>query len=436
MALKLRDTNNSGKVVYEYVYINTTVPNPPQGLPVGFPTFSYVGNKPISIPSTPAMEMSEAKSPMALNYYADYGGCGHWRMIWPEFVLNSSHKVIITGGTKMIFDINYYNDLSCIRFQRQATTTQKDFAKALIRYRNDKNSDMRFVYDVDDIVFNEDIPEYNRCRESFVDKEIVENITEFMGMVDEITVTCDFMKEYYQEKTGNKKITVIPNYPPKFWLDRFYDKDKVLRNFEKNKKRPRILYAGSGTHVDILNKTGLQDDFAQVVNEIIKSRKKFQYIFKGCYPLALRPYIDNGEIEYVEWSPLFDLPQNLFNIGANAVFAPLQDNIFNKSKSNIKMIESGALGLPGAFQDICTYKEAEFKFQNGADLISQLETITKDEGFYMKQSQKARKFVEGLWLEDEKNIKKFEAIYTTPWGSKERNMLSPELIALNPDQKI
>lgn len=435
MALKIKEENSTdGIVVYEYVYINTGIPNPPQGLPAGFPKYSYVGNKPIRIPASPALEMSEARSPMALNYYADYGGCGHWRMIWPEFLLNASHKVIITGGSKMIFDINYYQDLSCIRFQRQCSTTQREFINALIKFRNEKQPKLRFVYEIDDIIFNEDIPEYNRSKDSFVDKEITENILDIMGSVDEITVTCDFMKQYYQEKTGNKKITVIPNYPPKFWLDRYYNRETVLRNFEKNKKRPRILYAGSGTHINLANKEGIQDDFSAVVDEIIKSRKKFKYIFKGCFPLKLKPYIENGEIEYVEWSPLLDLPQRIFDIGANAVFAPLKDNIFNKSKSNIKMIESGGLGIPGAFQNICTYENAEFKFDNGADLVSQLEELTKNEDIYMKSSKNARNYVEGMWLES--HINEFEAIYTTPWGSNERKKIAPNLFTLNPDQNL
>jgi hypothetical protein len=52
----------------------------------------------------------------------------------------------------------------------------------------------------------------------------------------------------------------------------------------------------------------------------------------------------------------------------------------------------------------------------------------------MKYSDKSRKFVEGLWLED--HIQEYEAIYFTAFGSKERNAMSPRLIELNPDQKI
>jgi hypothetical protein len=52
----------------------------------------------------------------------------------------------------------------------------------------------------------------------------------------------------------------------------------------------------------------------------------------------------------------------------------------------------------------------------------------------MKLSDKSRKFTEGLWLED--HIDEYQALYFTPWGSKERKAMAPNLIKLNPDQDI
>jgi hypothetical protein len=292
----------------------------------------------------------------------------------------------------------------------------------------------RLLYEVDDIVFKDDIPDYNRCKDAFVDDNIVKSILDIMSSMDEITVTCQYMKDYYINKTGNKNITVIPNYPPKFWLDRFYNKNRVEELYDKNKKRPRVLYAGSGTHIDVANRTGMNDDFAHVVQDIIKARKKFKFVWKGCYPLAVKPYIDNGEMEYIDWSSLPDFPQGIYDTNCNVAFAPLQDNIFNRSKSNIKMVEAGAFGMPGTYQDICTYEGADHPFKSGGDLINKLEHITSDFDRYMNLSAKSRKFAEGLWLED--HLDEYEALYFTDWGSKERNIKSPSLISNNIDQKI
>lgn len=422
------DTSN--KIVYEYKPFNTGIPHAPQGLPLGSPQYSYVSPTPISVPSAPPVEMPETSLPRAVNYYADYGGCGYWRMIWPESCLNVYQKMCISGLTCMVMDIRFYQGLKAIRMQRQATPVQNAFIKELKKAQPQLG--YRLIYEVDDIVFKNDIPDYNRCKEAFVSQEIIDSILEIMGMMDEVTVCSEFMKDYYIEKTGNKKITHIPNYPPKFWLDRFYNRNRIEELYDKNKKRPRVLYAGSGTHIDVTNKTGMKDDFEFVIQEIIKARKKFKFVWKGCFPLAVKPFIDNGEMEYIDWSPLMDLPQDIHKIGANVTFAPLQDNIFNKSKSNIKIIESGAFGMPGAFQDLCTYKDAEIKFKSGEDLISQLEYITGDHDRYMKLSDNIRKFTDGLWLED--HMDEYEALYTTEWGSKERKEKSSRLILNNSDQ--
>lgn len=437
MALKIKDsvssttqTPTNDQPLYEYKPVALGIPHAPAGMPFGAPTYSYVTHNLVRAPQRPKLEMPEANLPRAINYYADYGGCGFWRMIWPEFSLNAYNKACISGLTQMILDLRFYQGIKAIRMQRQATPVQKEFIRELNKAK--PNLKYKLIYEIDDIVFKEDIPDYNRCKEAFVDKAIIESILEIMQNMDEITVTCPYMKEYYQEKTGNKRITVIPNYAPKFWLDRFYNKERLIKLYEKNKKRPRVLYSGSGTHVDVLNKTNFNDDFSHIVDAIIKARKKFKFVWKGCFPLALKPYIDNGDMEFLEWSSLHDYPQGLYDAGCNVSFASLTDNVFNRSKSNIKMVESGGIGMPGAYQDMCTYEDADIKFKTGDDLIQQLEYITSNQDRYMKLSEKARKFTESLWLED--HLNEYEALYFTEWGSKERKAKAPNLIKNNPDQ--
>jgi len=436
MALKIKNQNNNiskDSIVYQYNIVEGRIPNLPVGALAEFlPVYRYILLTPIHVPAAPAVEMPEASTPRALNYYADYGGCGFWRMVWPEVALNAYQKASISGLTSMVLDMRFYHGIKSIRFQRQATPIQEQFIAELKKAQKDMG--YRMLYEVDDIVFRHDIPDYNRCKEAFATKETEDTILRILSHMDEMTVTCQFMKDYYMEKTGLKNITVIPNYAPKSWLGRLYNPERIARLYDQHKKRPRILYSGSGTHVDMINKTGFKDDFEHVVQEIIKARKKFKFVWKGTYPLAVKPFIDNGEMEFLGWTPLFDLPQAQYDAGCNATFAPLQDNIFNKSKSNIKMIESGGLGLPGAFQDLCTYADAEVKFKSGTDLINQLEYITSDFDRYMKLSSNLYQFTDKLWLEDHFDC--YEAIYFTPWGSKERQLKSPELIRLNPDQKL
>jgi len=111
------------------------------------------------------------------------------------------------------------------------------------------------------------------------------------------------------DKTGNKKITVIPNYVPKFWMGNYYDKKRLEKNYNDfcctKKQKPRILYPGSGAHFDVDNRTNQNDDFAHVRDVIARTSDEFQWVFIGAFPLPLQDFIRNGKIEFHQWKRLY-----------------------------------------------------------------------------------------------------------------------------------
>jgi hypothetical protein len=394
------------------------------GRPVGLPPPVYGALPIIAAKEAPPLEMPGQGLSRAVNYYADYAGCGWWRMIAPEMLLNINNKAVISGLTTMVLDPRFYAGIKAVRLQRQATPVQLEFLKFLKQGADFHN--FKIIYEIDDIIIKDDIPDYNRCKVAFESDEIMNSCLEMMGMSNEISVTCQYMKDYYINKTGNKNITVIPNYPARMWLDNHYDPKKILKNFQDNKKKPRVAYIGSGTHIDVMNKTNQKDDFAHTVDSIISSRKDIQWVFVGCYPLACKPFIDRGEMEFVQWFPLLDLWKAYTTTNVQAVIAPLQDNTFNRAKSNIKYLEAACCGIPGVFQDIVTYKDAPIRFTTGPELIDQLKALTKDENTYMKMSKKSRKYADTMWLDD--HLDEFAELYYTKIGDKERT----KLLRLNP----
>ncbi len=402
-------------------------------LPVGLQLPTYIKpepNKNLAKNNAVSAGPVELSLNRAVNFYADTGGCAFWRMGWPEYLLNCRQKANISNLGVMVTEGHFYRDIKAVKLQRQSTPNQRNFAKAL--KDSQKNFKYKLIYEVDDIIFAEDIPDYNVCKKPFVSNACKDSIIEIVNMMDEFTVTCEYMKQYYMHKTGFKNITVVPNYPPKFWIDRYYNKYNIEKSFSKNKKRPRVLYSGSGVHADVANALNQVDDFHHVVDAIIRARKDFKFVWKGCFPMRLKPYIDNGDMEFYPWDNLHDYPTGIINTGCNLTFASLIDSTFNRAKSNIKMLESGALGLPGVFQDMCTYKDAELKFTTGDELIDQLKYITRDTSTFMKYAEAARTYVEGMWLED--HLEEHYATYFTPFGSKERQYATT-LIKNNPDQK-
>ena len=364
----------------------------------------------------------EQELPRFLNYYADYSGCGHWRMIWPEQVLNAHNKAVVHGTTVMNVDPRYYIQAKGVRIQRQATPQQLEFVKFLRQLANQNN--FRLIYEIDDICFAEDIPDYNKYKTAFTDPAIRKSAQEMMAMCDEITVTCPFMRDYYREKTGNNNVTVIPNFMPKFWLDRFYDANRTMESYDRNKNKPRILYAGSGAHFDVEQRVKFKDDFYHVNDIIRKTVDKYQWVFLGAHPLPIIDLVRSGKVEFHPWKKLYEYGQGLYDLNVNMLVAPLQDNIFNRSKSDLKYIEASALGLPIACQDMCTYENAPIKFKTGDEMVDQIDKTLQDRKRYKAICKKARQYAETRWLEDDKNIDCYLEMYQYSVGDPRRVNLS------------
>ena len=326
--------------------------------------------------------------------------------------------MMVTDTTVMVLDPRWYVNVKTIRLQRQATPAQLEFVKFLKEVQ--KEHKFRIIYEVDDVVFREDIPDYNKFKTAFVSDEIRNTVKSIIDLCDEVTVTCNYMRELYQLRTGKKEITVIPNFPAKWWIGNYFDPNRINALYDKNKKKPRLLYAGSGAHFDVENRVGQKDDFEHVIKAIIDSRHKYQWVFIGAFPLALRPYIERGEIEFHQWQRLYDYPAKIHELGVQMMVAPLQDNSFNRAKSDLKYIEACAYGLPVACQDMCTYEQAEIKFKTGEEMMYKIEEELRRTGHYKNSSYKRRRVAEDRFLELDKNLGCYQELFTLPYRDPKR----------------
>jgi len=348
-------------------------------------------------PKTMAKPEKADKPNNAVNYYGDFGGCGWWRMQMPETMINYSKKGVVTGMHKLIPDPQFYADIRSVRLQRQASPQHAHFLDHIKGVS--KKHGFKLIYEIDDIIFKQDIPDFNKAKVAFNSEEILASTLKMMNTCDELTVTCDFMKDYYMSHLDNANIKVIPNMPAKMWFDGHYSTQQVMKNYDDSKKRPRVLYAGSGNHFDVEQK-GHDDDFSHVKDAIIASRKDIKWVFLGSIPHYLHPYVKSGEMEYHKWTMIMNYPTMIKDLNINAVVAPLMDCTFNRAKSNIKYLESACLGIPGVFQDLVTYKEAPIRFSDGKDMINKLQKLLADRKYYAKMSKQSRSYAETMWLDD------------------------------------
>ena len=88
---------------------------------------------------------------------------------------------------------------------------------------------------------------------------------------------------------------------------------------------------------------------ADVVRDLAS---EVDWVFFGMCPDKLRPYI-------AEFHPGVDIssyPQFLANLRLDLAVAPLEDNVFNACKSNLRLLEYGICGFPVIASDIVSYR--------------------------------------------------------------------------------
>jgi hypothetical protein len=361
--------------------------------------------------------MSDKKIPYVIQYPADYAGCGFWRLLWPEFLLNMKNLATVSHTHIFLRDLHHYTSVKAIHIARQTNHYQYNFLKKIEHIRSRHN--FRLIYDIDDIIVGEDIPDYNYAKKTFVNEP---NFSiDIMQMCDEITVSTQFLRDYYRAKTEHPNISVIPNSIPYFWMGYYHNEELILRNYRRHKNKPRILYAGSANHFfsEYCSPNTL-DDFSHVREAILKNMHKYKFVFVGAMPLCLKDEIIKGNIEFYDWKTMDVYPNFLANLEINMWIAPLADNVFNKAKSDLKFLEASALGLPIACQDLCTYAVAPIRFQTGEQMIQKLDQTLENEEVFIKASRKGRELIQGRWLENPENIGKYLDIYQYSYGDPRR----------------
>lgn len=407
--------------------MNLHLPSPYGPSPYASPFAPVHGIHPIAnIDREKSSNISDSTLPTYINYTADLGGCGHWRIIWPANHLNITGKANNITLNRMVFDKNWYRGVKCVRVQRQADCHQLDFIKFLKSIQ--KECGFKIIYEIDDVIFREDIPDYNIFKHAFDDDRIRQNAIDIINLCDEVTVTCEYMKELYIEKTGKKEVTVIPNFPPSSWIGVHYNNKRVYRAFDDNKSKPRILYAGSGAHYDVKNKNGGKDDFSDILKYVIDTVDEFQWVFIGAFPPSLQEYVKSGKIEFHKWANLQEYPKLLANLNVQLMIAPLMNNKFNKSKSDIKFIEAALLGIPCLCQNLCTYSSVpdDLKFDDVTEFDIKIRSILnyKNRKSYYKNVDILRSIGEKRLLDRPENIGCHMEICNTPYGSRDRKYLA------------
>lgn len=227
------------------------------------------------------------------------------------------------------------------------------------------NPTKRVIYEIDDDLLN--IPEWNFAYGYYHDNRPY--IEKILRLVDGIICSTNELKKLLSPY--NSRIYVSQNHLPKFiWGDVHSNTVGELDKFQKR----RILYAGSHNHFD--TKGGSKGDFSpDLVDFVKKTTDKYQWIFVGGIPTELK---GNDDILHHEWKAVIEYPAFLKWLRPDITLAPLDDIQFNKSKSNIKLLESAALGVPCLASNIEPYQGSPHLCDSSEHMIDMIETLAND----------------------------------------------------------
>jgi len=371
-----------------------------------------------------------------------HDGCTAWRIDWVREFLNYNKLAVadmstippvvgVPRGESKVAVNPIFTSIDAMLVQRpvmdQHPAMFSQYITARDRIRKSNNRDFRIIIDIDDVLHYDHIAKFNVGRKGYINNTRFNIFKEVVNMSDELHVCSPTMKNFYEDHLGYKNITYRPNLMPRHMFDT-YDRARAVRNYVKHRKKPRILWAGSWSHFDI-SSIHTSDDFTRIRDVIMKTVDDFQWIFYGAHPVWAKDLISEGKIEYINWGSIANFPRNVKDIEANIIIAPLDDNVFNRCKSNIKLTESGAFGIAGVFQDMEPYHEAPHKFNTGDELIDQIKYILTDTDTYIKVVEQMRGISEKFFIEENKNL--LYASLFCDYGSVEREIISPRLYDLN-----
>lgn len=208
---------------------------------------------------------------------------------------------------------------------------------------------------------------------------------------DALTVTTQTLRQALLPY--NPRIYVLPNYlDAELWQFR---EPKVAE-----KGAPvRILFMGTPTHQPDLELIG--EPLAHIAQ---KYAGRVAFIFFGAQP----PSSLEGAAK-VTYLPLHtynyqDFLQEYQQLEAEIAIAPLQDNLFNRSKSAIKYLEYTALGISGVFCALPPYAEVVhdgldgFLAANPEEWEQKLKLLIESPELRLQSAREAQKQVRQHWL--------------------------------------
>lgn len=270
------------------------------------------------------------RGPRVLAYPADTWGSGHYRIVQPWRALYANGR--IDGG----YTAGLLDPPELERYAPDVVVIQRPIVgKQIEALRRIQAFSQAFkVYELDDYVLN--VPRQNAHRHT-LPRDVAQALRCGLGYVDRFVVSTEPLAQAF--KGMHADIRVVENRLPLPWWG-------AISPLRRRAAKPRVGWAGGVGHAG---------DLAFIADVIRELSSEVDWVFFGLCPEGLLQYVH----EYHPGGGIDRYPARLAALGLNLAIAPLEDNLFNQCKSQLKLLEYGACGYPVVCSDVGPYNRTD-----------------------------------------------------------------------------
>ncbi|ORM68271.1 glycosyltransferase family 1 protein [Pantoea rwandensis] len=194
-----------------------------------------------------------------------------------------------------------------------------------------KYTNLYKVFELDDYLPN--VPVKNVHRENFKG-DTLKMLRKSFSFVDRFVVSTAELGNAFEGMHPN--IVVVNNRLPERWWGN-------LKSSRKQGRKPRVGWAGGSSHTGDL----------EMIFDVVKAfADEVEWVFLGMCPAKMKPYLH----EFHMGTDINLYPEKLASLNLDLALAPVEENIFNNCKSNLRLLEYGACGYPVIASDVACYR--------------------------------------------------------------------------------
>ncbi len=270
---------------------------------------------------------------------------------------------------------------------------QRDFPQFIDLFlfvlKETRKRQIPLVYEIDDLLFylpeNHPLQKDGNYSKNFIPMLIA------ISRADLVTVSTEPLGHYL--KQFNSNVQILSNYLNDALWEFQPVKEKTQNDF------PVVIgYIGGSTH---------QSDISMIANALIRIKSQFEkkvsFKFFGAEP----PQALTSRIN-IDWQPIIadydDYSKAFRHQNIDILIAPLEDNLFNQSKSWLKYLEYSTLGVPGVFSmgkpydDIVDHEQTGFLASSEDDWVRSLAVLIETPELRVRIAENAQELVKKNFL--------------------------------------